>query len=63
MLRVIIRTDDNTAATYAGGATETIFTTFGLDAPEIESFLKEPKTKKMVYVTRQIIGVEIVGEI
>jgi hypothetical protein len=58
-LRLIVRTDDAAMASNVGGAVLSEYTTFDIEAPEVESFLR---VSQGTYGHRQIIGIEIVGE-
>lgn len=59
MLRIIVRTDNAGMAANCGGAVETTYRTFEMDAPELEAFLREPKSKNWTYAQRQVVGVEL----
>jgi len=60
MIRVLVRTDDAAMASNVGGSVETTFRTFDIDAPDLESFLREPdKWTGTKYAHRQVVGVEL----
>lgn len=62
MIRIIIRTDDaNMAAHVQGACIETEFRTFDIEVPEIEAFMNQPRTEKWQYVSRTIVGVEVLA--
>lgn len=58
MIRVIVREQDRTGAVHAGGDADTSFRTFVIEAPELEAWLSGPKPEG--YITRQVMGVEVV---
>lgn len=60
MIRIIVRTDDaSLIANAGGGAVQTEFRTFKIDAPELEAYLREPEQQGRLYAQRQVVGVEL----
>lgn len=61
MLRVIICQTDTAAAINVGGPVDVRHKTIDIDAPELESYLRQeelPSTHK--YTHREVIGVEVI---
>ena len=57
MIRIIVReTDSGEACNVPNGQTHLNFKTFDVELPEVEKYLSE----KWQYVSRQVIGVEVV---
>lgn len=56
MIRVIVRTDEASMAANVGGAVNTTWRTFDIEAPELEAYLRE---NVGTYGQRQCRGVEL----
>lgn len=54
-IRIIVQTCDANMAAHVGGPVETTFTTFDIEAPALESFLRFKPNPGL----RQVIGVEL----
>lgn len=59
MIRLILRTDELSAAVHVGGPVLTSYKTFDVSLPEVEAYLSE---KFDAYTTRQFVGVEVLGD-
>lgn len=57
MLRIITREQDSNDAAHIGGETEITYRTFDAEAPEVEAWLRQ---KDLGYVSRTVIGIELV---
>lgn len=62
MIRIIVRTMDGSFACHLGGPgtpAELSFKTFDIDAPELETFLREDVGRNNSGVSRSAIGIEV----
>jgi hypothetical protein len=61
MIRLVIRSTDEAGAVNVGSPVDISYKTFDVELPEVERFLLEYAGKPGSYITRTIIGSEVVA--
>lgn len=59
MIRLVMRQDDMGHAANSGGPVVTEYKTFDIEAPQVETWLRE---NSGLYMQRQLVGIEVLPE-
>ena len=62
MIRLIIRHDDGIHAAHTGASVYVTFSTYDIDAPDLERILRQGGRDENAFKTSQIVGAELLGD-